>query len=331
MTVFVNAISSLGLILGGLIALTLATLAPAFSIPEEEGTFPAVPVPLVHPPSGTANKEAALAVLHAALHEAVWGGPAQSEVRQEIELNGQRSTGFGDFVRGGQGSGRLRMNIRLAAGNQFHHLIQVCDGELMYSHEELGNTSRRTRVDLGRVRERLVITSDSLNDPVIAMYLAIGGQAELLRKLSQQYEWTGLRPGDVAGEPVWWLVGKLAEQPVAVRAHADIDTLTPDAFGFRPRDVQVAIGRENSAMPFWLFEVRQSRSTDASSPPDYSTDLTVKIEFPNPQKLAAAQLTPELFEFQLNNEPFVDETKKYLAPPTAFSSQGAAGAGLFVR
>ena len=305
-------------------ALLLAAFAAIFAACGLGVAQVAAPEPLMarpDVPNAQAAEAAATAILHRALHEAVWGIPARSEVRQEIVLNGQRSTGFGDFVRGGQGGGKLRMSLRLAAGNQFHHLIQVSDGELMYSHEEIAEESRRMRVDLGRIRERLVITTDSLNDPTIAMYLAVGGQAELLRKLCQQYRWLAARPGEVAGEPVIWLTGKVAEQPVQTRALAEIDTINRDLFAFLPTYTEVAIGREEASFPFWLYELRQFRPVEASSLMQYSTELSVKIEYPHPNPLTAEQLTPELFEFQLNNEPFIDETKKYLPPPTL------AGAG----
>ncbi len=157
-------------------------------------------------------------IMHLALHEAVWGGAAACDVRQTMELYGHKLSGFGKYVRGGQGSGKLRMSLQLPAGDQMNSLLQVSDGELLYALENIGGKARRTRVDLGKVRERLTISPESLNDPVIAMYLAIGGQAELLRKLCQQYEWTTVEAGKLGEEPVWWLTGRLAQTPPPERA-----------------------------------------------------------------------------------------------------------------
>ena len=145
------------------------------------------PIPATAPP-----QEIGVNILHQSLHEAVWGQPIACDVRQTIEVYDRKMTGFGKYVRGGRGSGKIRMSLQLPAGDQMNSLLQVSDGELLYSMETIGGISKRTRVDLAKVRERLTITTEWLNDPVTAMYLAIGGQAELLRKLCKQYHWNNV-------------------------------------------------------------------------------------------------------------------------------------------
>ncbi len=62
-------------------------------------------------------------------------------------------------------------------------LSQISDGRVLYSTQHVGETSVQSRVDLNRIREYLgPITTASLEDPVIAMYLAVGGQLNCFEK-----------------------------------------------------------------------------------------------------------------------------------------------------
>lgn len=307
----------------GLDQLHLFTLLLAlWLIPSSSGLgqVPLSPIPATRSP-----QEIAMQILFQSLHEAVWGQPALSDVRQSIQLRGHQMTGFGKYVREGQGTGKLRMSLQLPAGDQMNTLLQISDGELLVTQELIGSVSQRSRVDLGKVRERLVITTDSLNDPVIAMYLAIGGQAEVLRKLCQQYNWVKVEEGMLGAEPVWWLTGELAVEPPSVRALSEVDTalFLPNQSALLPTAAMVAIGRREASVPFWLFQIEQFRSSDEVSGLGHRAQLSVATEWASPTLLAPAQLTEDLFESKLANEHFAEETKLYLppAPATALAPQ----------
>ncbi|MEZ6133748.1 MAG: hypothetical protein R3C53_02445 [Pirellulaceae bacterium] len=271
-------------------------------------------------PISPAPQEIGTKILHQSLHAAVWGPPALCEVHQTVELYGHKMSGFGKYVRGGQGSGKLRMSLQLPAGDQMNSLLQVSDGELLYTLETIGSVAKRTRVDLGKVRERLVITTQSLHDPVVAMYLAIGGQAELLRKLCQQYEWIKVEAGKLDDQPVWWLTGKLAASPpTTVRALAEIDQLlfVQNQSALLPTEVILAVGRQEANLPYWLFQVEQFRPADLVTPLGYKAKLSIVTEWANPILLSPSQITPELFESKSTDDVFDEENKLYLPPETA--------------
>ncbi len=276
-------------------------------------------VPLTPIPTTRTPQEISQQILYQSLHDAVWGHPTLCDVRQTILLRGQQMTGFGKYVRGGQGSGRMRMSLQLPAGDQMNTLLQISDGELLVTQETIGGVSKRTRVDLGKIRERLVITTDSLRDPVIAMYLATGGQAEVIRKLCQQYEWVKVEEGTLGDERVWWLTGKLTSQPPAVRALADVDLglFIPNQSALLPTNAIVAIGHRDSSTPFWLFQVEQYRSQDEATGLGYRAQLSVATEWAKPTRLTPLQMSADLFDAELANEHFVEETKLYLPPTPA--------------
>lgn len=265
-------------------------------------------------PSEMAPNEMASLILHWALHEAVWGPPAACTVRQQIEIFGHRLNGFGKYVRGGQGSGRLKLILQFPAGDSMNSLFQVSDGQRFHSVEDIGGKRKRTVVDLDKVRKRLgFLTNDSLNDPVVAMYLAVGGQAEAIRKICQQYVWHDVQIGKKEEREVWILSGKLTKQPPAIRALAQTDQMLFRETGLTPTDIRVFIGKSKNSeedLPFWLYRVEQRRTESNSD-----SQLQLVTEWAQPTRPPESALGPDFFQAQPNNEPIFEETDDYLPPP----------------
>ena len=265
-------------------------------------------------PSAQSPNEMASIILHWALHEAVWGPPAACNVRQQIEIFGHRLNGFGKYVRGGQGSGKLKLILQFPAGDSMNSLFQVSDGQRFHSVEDIGGKRKRTVVDLDKIRKRLgFLTNDSLNDPVIAMYLAIGGQAEAIRKICQQYEWYDVHIGKRENREVWILSGKLSKQPPAIRAVAKTDQALFAVTGLTPTDIRVVIAKTKNSeedLPFWLYRVEQRRTEQNSD-----SGLQLVTEWVQPTRPPESALGAEFFQAQPNNEPIFEETEDYLPPP----------------
>lgn len=270
-------------------------------------------------------QEIATQILHLALHEAVWGVPAYCSVRQQIHLNGHQINGFGKFVRAGRGGGKLKLSMQFPAGNSMNTLLQVSDGQRLHTIEDISGTRKRTIVDLDKVRKPLIISNQSLYDPVIAMYLAIGGQAESLRKLCQQYEWTDVTVVNYADEEAWLLSGELAKTPPAIRAMATTDQAlhSPNQSGLLPTKAEVIIRKSSpdADLPYWLFEVRQTRSTSDPSPVGFPAQLKLVTEWAEPALIQPSELQNEFFEATSGNDPFYEETEIYLPPASTMASR----------
>lgn len=257
-----------------------------------------------------------------ALRQCVWGPPVRSRVSQSIKLFDRHLTGYGQYAQAGQGTGKLKMSIRFAAGDQLNSFDQISDGIVIYTYHLIGEVSERSRVDLGRVRERLGdVTQAHTEDPIIAMYLGIGGQAELLRKLCQQYTWVDVRPDKIGDINVWWLTGELSTTPPTMRAFAEIDMLLTmgNRSGLLPQTVRVAIGR-GEPMPLWLYRVAQTRLKPMQSVGDASP-LEAVIDFSEPQRVE--HMPAEMFhdeKAESSSVPPTDETGKYL-PPSLVTAQ----------
>lgn len=275
-------------------------------------------------PASKSPQEIASQILHEAILQSVWGPPAYCIVRQSVQVFGKQLNGVGEFVRGGQGSGKLKFNLRMPAGDQINTLLQVSDGQRLLSIEAIGDVRRRTEIDLGKVRgpPRLNLTTDSLRDPVVAMYLAIGGQAEALRKIYQQYDWIAVREGRIGDVDVWLLSGRVPRQPTSQRSVAEVDNMlfSENNSGLLPTAIRVAIGKPDAALPYWLYQVDQARTAEELSPYSRSSKLRIVTEWSNPTPIAPDQLLPGLFEPPSSNEPLFDETERYLPPPVSVAN-----------
>ncbi|MCC7335544.1 MAG: hypothetical protein IT422_10620 [Pirellulaceae bacterium] len=267
-------------------------------------------------------RQVAAQILQQSILQSVWGPPAYCVVRQSVTLFDKQLNGVGKYVRGGQGSGKLKFDLRMPAGDQINTLLQVSDGQRLLSIEAIGDVRRRTEVDLGKVRPRLVLTNESLRDPVVAMYLAIGGQAETLRKIYQKYDWVSVREGKLGDIPVWWLGGRVPPIPVNIRSIAEVDNLmfVENNSGLLPTHIEIAIGKADAPLPFWLYQMEQGRASDELSPLARSEKLRIVTEWATPIVLTADQMPDSLFDPPSSNEPLFDETDRYLPPATSVAA-----------
>lgn len=267
--------------------------------------------------------ELASQLMHRALHHAVWGPPAFCTVRQRIQVfDRQVSSSSGKFIRVGGGSGKLKLSLQFPAGDSMNTLLQISDGQRLHTIENFGDETQRSIIDLDKVRSRLVINNESVSDPTIAMYLAIGGQAESLRKLCQQYQWTSVKPGTYGEQATWVLTGILAETPPAIRAAAESDIFlqSKNVSGLLPTQVRVAIARTEADDPlqYWLYRVEQRRAEADPSSSERREKLLLVTEWADP-KLIQQSIGKEVFEAAQTTGAIIDETRRYLPPEPRFA------------
>lgn len=276
-----------------------------------------IPAPPADPQQENA-RQLANKILQLALHQSVWGPPAWCTVRQQIDMFDQQLSSFGDFIREGQGSGKLKLKLQFPAADTMNSLLQISDGQRLQTIENLNRQWHRKIIDLDKVRNRLIINDQSVYDPTVTLYLAIGGQAESLRKLCQQYDWHSVTHGRYGDQDVWLLSGQLTKSP-HMRAHAETDTkLQQDcSSGLMPTSVRVAIGKTTADNPlaYWLYQVEHRREGNPEDPIGRGSPLRLVTEWSDPQPIQAP-IPPTTFEATTSNELWSDETEAYLPPHT---------------
>jgi hypothetical protein len=189
-----------------------------------------------------------------ALHRAVWGPPIACKVHQKSQAYQQLVVVSGEYKAAGTGTGQFRYTARVSSGDTTMDTVQVSDGRLMYT--QIGEDEPPKRVIIDQVRQALGNAIFYADDrPEISIYLAIGGQAELLRNLYHRYNWYAAKAGKINGVDVWQLVGRLRTEPPRIFGTSLLDQENlrqppPDAIV--PSEVRLTLGR-SASMPYFPY------------------------------------------------------------------------------
>ncbi len=96
--------------------------------------------------------------------------------------------------------------------------------------------------------------------PEAALYLAIGGHAEMMRSLYSRYRWYKVYTGiDNKGKQVWQLVGIIRKEPPMTVAKTKVDSIfVADSLHANvPVEVRLTLGREGKLN---LYPLKSSTS-----------------------------------------------------------------------
>lgn len=269
-----------------------------------------------------------LVILHRSLTLSVWGKPLHANVRQTIAMFGKKMSGIGNYVRGGGGTGRMRYSLRFAADDSLNTLLQVCDGSRMLTIEDIGANKAQREIDLGKIRSqilpRLTLNSKSIHDdPINSIYLAIGGQAEVLRVACQRYYWHTAKESTIDGTPVWLLQGKLADAPPAIhgRAKVDAELFNKPLGGFAMPEIELAIATDQASSPYWLHRLVYRKPEEAPENGPKKTAIIAQTDWSSPKELTEDDMDIHLFQAPVvSSHSFSDETHRYM-PPAELASK----------
>lgn len=111
----------------------------------------------------------------------------------------------------------------------------------------MGEEQPYRTVNVTSVRQEVATLGRKLQDnPEASLYLAIGGQAEVLRSLYMHYRWHKAYAVSLDDVPVWQLIGSLRTEPPRIRADAPCDQLLPQApQAVVPHEVRLTLSRES--------------------------------------------------------------------------------------
>ncbi len=159
-----------------------------------------------------------------AVQRSVFGPPFACKVRQKTSLFDREINSLGTCVQGGEGSGKLKQHVSFTVGNDVRNVEQMCDGRFLWTSTDPKSAFRTVNIE--SIRASIVKRGKwDTKQPELALTLAIGGQAEVLRTLYIKYRWFKAFRGSLDGVPVWQLVGTTRTQrppvmPNVVSDHA---------------------------------------------------------------------------------------------------------------
>lgn len=259
-----------------------------------------------------------------AVHQAIWGPSLSCRIRQTAVWDEQQLMGEGRYQAVGKGSGQLKTTMSVATGEYHSDFLQISDGRLIWTSTGDGEPPRRVYLD----RVRLAVSNMNLdlqNPSDASLYLAIGGQPELLRSLYMRYRWFKIFAGiDEQGMKVWQLVGTLrTEWPVpASYSRADSILLTTPPSPEVPTDVRLTLARDGR-IPLFPYKVEyfRRRAGRDGVPGKLVPVATLVYD----QVVSPLTITPDQFEYQVLEEAerIEDETNDYL--PTQSLAENPRG------
>lgn len=248
-----------------------------------------------------------------AVQQAVWGPSVHSIVKQTSELGDFRLVGEGEYWAAGQGTGQLKLTMQLMAGELQTNMIQVSDGRLVWT--STGDDEPPRRVFLDEVRRELgSMARNPTGHPQAALYLAIGGHAEMLRCLYYRYRWFKVWAGkDENGSNVWQLVGTLRTEAPSIASYTVVDSyyIRQDPPPELPTDVRLTLDRDGK-LPLFPYKVeyfRREPSLDGIPGKLILLSSVTHTEVETP-----ITITKELFQYQVREDAdrIENETNEYL-------------------
>jgi len=237
----------------------------------------------------------------------------EAKMRQRLALFDQYVVGSGTYTQLRHRDGtRFQLELRLQVGDQLTSLQQLNDGRYLWIRRDLGPTQSLGRIDLERVRAAL---SDGDRPATLASptALSVGGLAQLLQGLSDNFDFAAPVSEEISRVPVWRIVGRwktevlgrlLPEQVQALVAGqaAQTDKLAPHL----PDQVVLVLGRDPKVLPLFPYRLEFTRR-DAKSGV-MRTILAMELF----EVRLRPDLDPRQFSFQLGEQRVEDETQDYL-------------------
>ncbi len=248
-----------------------------------------------------------------AIRQAVWGPAFTCKVQQSTKAYGQQTILVGDFKSGGLGTGQFRYSVRVAVGETSFDMLQISDGELMWT--QCGSDHAPRRVNLRQVRESIAYaTKVSDARPEVNLVLAVGGQADLLRALYHRYNWYKAVGGKLSGVDVWQLVGRLRTEVPKVVGSAPIDeenSRLGESGHNLPSEVRLTLSR-SASLPYFPYLIEYFEPGRDKLGQPSGVVLVTRIEYSEPKTNSVFGDQDFVYRVSDSIDKIEDETQRYL-------------------
>ena len=292
----------------------LSPIAPSPPTLTETSIKPAsVPTLPPQPPQTTVVTIDPNLLVLKAIYQSVWGPPLACKVYQSSRAFDQQVIVSGEYKASGLGTGQFRYTARVSSGETTLDTVQVSDGRLMYTQIGLDEPPRR--VNLDKVRQSIGNAIHQAGErPEVSVYLAVGGQPELLRNLYHRYFWYKAVTGQIRGVDVWQLVGRLRTERPKLFGNAVLDTQnmgSPELSSNLPTEVRLTLS--TAYFPYMVEYFRRIKRLDGQ--PDRIELLSV---LEHSEFSTAVTILDKDFVFKVQDsvDKIDDETTIYLPTET---------------
>lgn len=166
-----------------------SALLSAVSYGEQETVARAIADPTV----STSRSEA---LLIAAVQTLERRDSIYAVIRQEVNLFGRHLVGSGSYLEQREGGKhRMRLELTLQIGDRTSSLVQVCDGDYLWTHRQLLGKAELSRIDVSRASEALARAEKMPGKGGMGILPGLGGLPKILRGLHASFDFTHAQQG----------------------------------------------------------------------------------------------------------------------------------------
>lgn len=267
------------------------------------------------------------ALVNAAVDSLIQQPALEAKIRQRATIYGQLLAGAGLYVQTRDANQLLvRFEFKLQVGDKNLSVLQINDGSTLWIRRDVDQMQSQTYVDLRRLREAATSTA-TLNPGSSGLgghTLAIGGLAQLLRSLSEHFQFGPATTAEISGIPMWEVTGEwkneqiellLPEQKDRIKAGqlADVTQLPTQL----PTTVKLTLGRDRN-FPLFPYRIEYGRLQPPSAvsgaaigkPQTAIIRPLVTMELYEVRR--RNDLTPDLFKYSPGDQKVEDQTESFL-------------------
>jgi len=247
----------------------------------------------------------------------------QASLKTETRMFSQVLRGSGSYAQLRSTRGLLvRLELDLSEGPQLASTKLICDGRDLWIHRRMASDESLERVDLGAVEKAAGEVHRSTESLNFSPLLATGGLPRLLRKLHENFDFSGFAPEAESLDNVdaWRLIGRWRPEKLAPLVPAQAEqwrrgetedwTKLPSQL---PRRVVLYVGQQDLfpyRIRFDRAEVEQEPLVhQAAALPDSGKSYAL-VEFYDVS--LGGLLDPRQFDYQPGNISVADRTDRYL-------------------
>ena len=130
----------------------------------------------------------------------------QADVLETMAIGSRQFKATGRYLQGANNKLRIEFSIQIGKDTQ-GSLIQVCDGQLLWTRWNLGKNSRISRRDVQEIQRRIARERPEVRDARLMADLGLGGVKSLIAALEQSMDFSKARQMDIDGKAFYVVEG----------------------------------------------------------------------------------------------------------------------------
>lgn len=264
---------------------------------SEKNSAAKTPTPKMADAPGSESPEAK-AALDQARQRLLSYPSIKAKLVETVALANRRFTINGSYLQGGSGDLRLRLEFQVKLGDTEGSILEVCDGQVLWTRHQIGTDVRISRRD---VRQILQAAADNgLPDNLITVELGFGGLPGLFASIEKSMQFDQYKEDTADGRKLVVIEGGWKPEMLAIWQGKKHDSPLPD---YVPSRIRVYLDGESLFPRRILYLGRNAEnilrpkvSLDFS---EIETDTAIpaaKFKFVPPDGVFPEDMTPQFLD-----------------------------------